>query len=146
MGAWWLLAIISGTGLAGRNVLLKLANNKIDGAVAALFMSLAMSVISFVYYVYQRNSVKLPLIPHEQDVSGLMLAGAAGVSLAIANLLLAYSYKAGGGAALTGMLQSGVSLCVTLVIGVLLLSEVIRPIQAVGVFAAIGGILLIIKG
>lgn len=146
MTAWWLLAILSGMGLAGRNVLLKMSSMKIDGAVAALFMSLAMALISLGYYVYQRSAAQLPLIPHEQDGRGLMLAGLAGFSLAAANLLLAYTYKAGGGAGLTGLLQNGASLGLTLLIGVLLLNETIRPMQALGVLAAMAGILMIVKG
>ena len=146
MTPWWLLAIISGMGLAGRNVLLKMSSLRIDGPVAALFMSLSMAAVSFGYYVYQRTSAKLPLIPQEQDTRGILLAALAGTSLAAANLLLSYTYKAGGGAGLTGIIQSGMSLCLTLVIGVVLLHEGIRPMQMAGIVAAVIGILLIVKG
>lgn len=143
---WWLLAILSGMGLAGRNLLFKMSGEKIDGAVSALVLSLSMTVVAAGYYLYQRSAAKLPLIPHEQNIQGIMLACAAGASLAIANILLAYTYKAGGGAGLTGIIQSGMSLGLTLVLGVLVLGEVIRPMQALGIAAVVLGILLIVKG
>jgi drug/metabolite transporter (DMT)-like permease len=146
MGAWWVLAIISGMGLAGRNVLFKMAGGKIDGAVAALVLSLSMSVVAVGYYIFQRTHEKLPLWPGEQNTHGLLLACAAGFSLAAANIFLAYTYKAGGGAGLTGILQNGVSLGLTILIGVLVLGEVIRPMQAAGIAAAVIGILMIVKG
>lgn len=146
MGTWWLLAILSGMGLAGRNVLFKMAGGKIDGAVAALVLSLSMSAVALIYYVYQRSAEKLPLIPGEQNPQGLMLAGLAGISLAAANIFLAYTYKAGGGAGLTAILQNGISLGLTILIGILLLNETIRPLQMAGIAAAMVGILLIVKG
>jgi uncharacterized membrane protein len=133
-------------GLAGRNVLFKMSNGKIDGAVAALVLSLSMSAVATAYYLYQRASQNLSVIPGEQSLAGLGLACLAGVSLAGANIFLAYTYRAGGGAGLTGIIQNGVSLGLTILIGVLLLNETIRPIQMVGIVTAIAGILLIIKG
>jgi drug/metabolite transporter (DMT)-like permease len=146
MTHWWLLAILSGMGLAGRNVLFKMSSGRIDGAVAALVLSLSMSVVATGYYLYQRTSEKLPIIPSDQNLQGLGLACLAGISLAAANIFLAYTYKAGGGAGLTGIIQNGVSLGLTILIGVLLLNEAIRPVQALGIATAVAGILLIVKG
>lgn len=146
MGVWWALAILSGMGLAGRNVLFKMAGDKIDGAVAALVLSLSMSAVAIGYYIYQRTAGKLPLMPQEQNPQGLMLACVAGISLAAANIFLAYTYKAGGGAGLTGIIQNGVSLGLTILIGCLLLNETMRPLQMAGAAAAVIGIFLIVKG
>ena len=75
-----------------------------------------------------------------------MLACIAGISLAAANIFLAYTYKAGGGAALTAIIQNGVSLGLTILIGSLLLGEVVRPMQMLGIGATIIGTFLIIRG
>ncbi|NBX67103.1 MAG: hypothetical protein EBQ96_08925 [Proteobacteria bacterium] len=146
MSIWWVLAIISGIGLVGRNILFKMSGDKIDGSVAALVLSLSMSAIAIGYYLFQRTSAKLPLIPHDQNPQGLMLACIAGISLAAANIFLAYTYKAGGGAALTAIIQNGVSLGLTILIGSLLLGEVVRPMQMLGIGATIIGTFLIIRG
>ncbi|MBU6235414.1 MAG: EamA family transporter [Alphaproteobacteria bacterium] len=146
MNVWWFLAIMSGMGLAGRNVLFKMAGVKIDSAVAALVLSLSMSAVAIVYYLYQRTSAKLPLIPGEQTPQGLALACVAGFSLAAANIFLAYTYKAGGNAGLTGIIQNGVSLGLTILIGCLFLGETMRPLQMAGMAAAVLGIFLIVKG
>lgn len=146
MSVWWILAIISGMGLAGRNVLFKMAGEKLDGSVAALVLSLSMTICAFLYYLYQRSAAKLPLIPSEQSGQGLLLAAIAGVSLAAANIFLAYTYKAGGSAGLTAIIQNGISLGLTVLIGCLLLGEVMRPIQMLGALAAVIGIFMIAKG
>lgn len=146
MTHWWLLAILSGVGLAGRNVFFKMSSDRIDGALAALALSLSMSVMAIAYYLYQRMADKQPIIPAEHSLQGIGLSCLAGLSLAVANIFLAYTYKAGGGAGLTGVLQNGVSIGFTILIGVLLLNETIRPMQAAGIAASLIGIMLIVKG
>lgn len=145
---WWIFALLSGLGLAGRNVFMKTATTKTDPALAAMVLSVSMAVVSIGFLVYQRLSKGQPLIMGDvgkMDLAALFLALIAGVSLALANIFLAYSYKAGGGAGVVAILQNGISISFTLLIGVLFLSEVIRPHQMLGIALAIAGIFLIVK-
>lgn len=64
----------------------------------------------------------------------------------MANIFLAFSYKAEGPASLVAIIQNGFSISLTILIGVLLLGETIRPVQILGIFAAITGIVMIIRG
>lgn len=148
MSLWWALALLSGLGLAGRNVLMKTASDRIDPALAAMILSVSMAVISIGYVVWQRASKganATPLFSGQQDWPGIAFAGIAGISLAAANIFLAYSYKSGGGAGLVAILQNGFSISITLLIGVLFLHEVIRPQQMLGIALAMAGIFLIVK-
>lgn len=145
---WWALALLSGLGLAGRNILMKTASDRIDPALAAMVLSVSMAVVSIGYLCWQRT-VKggdtAPLFSSSQDWSGIIFAGIAGISLAAANIFLAYSYKSGGGAGLVAILQNGFSITLTLLIGVLFLHEIIRPQQMIGIALAVAGIFLIVK-
>jgi uncharacterized membrane protein len=135
---WWALALLSGLGLAGRNVLMKTASDRIDPALAAMVLSVSMAVVSISYLFWQRTgktaSTTAPFFSAQQDIS-----------LAMANIFLAYSYKSGGGAGLVAILQNGFSISITLLIGVLFLHEVIRPQQMLGIALAMAGIFLIVK-
>lgn len=148
MSLWWALALLSGLGLAGRNVLMKTASDRIDPALAAMVLSVSMAVVSIGYLLWQRTSKgtnATPIFSGPQDWSGIAFAGIAGISLACANIFLAYSYKSGGGAGLVAILQNGFSISITLLIGVLFLHEVIRPQQMLGIALAMAGIFLIVK-
>ena len=63
MNTWWLLAIISGAGLATRNLSFKAVSNQIDAAFAALVLSIAMTVITAGYYIIPRTNIGAPLMP-----------------------------------------------------------------------------------
>ena len=147
MHFWWIFALLSGLGLAGRNVFMKTATAKTDPALAAMVMSVSMAVVSIGFLVYQRASKGQPVLtPFDKaDFPALALALIAGVSLALANIFLAYSYKSGGGAGVVAILQNGLSISLTILIGVLFLSEIIKPAQMVGIALAVTGILLIEK-
>lgn len=147
LGLWWVLAMVSGAGLASRNILFKVANAKIDPALGALVLSISMGVVSIAYFIGQRIYAKQPMIPDGGlNMQGVMLASLAGVGVAGANIFLAYAYKTGGQASLVGILQNGFSLGLTVLIGVLVLSEVIKPMQGLGMVMAIAGMFLIIRG
>lgn len=142
---WWIFALLSGLGLAGRNVLMKTATGKTDPALAATVLSVSMAVVSIGFLVYQRTSRSEPFIAGVVDYAGIAMALIAGVSLAAANIFLAYSYKEGGGAGVVAILQNGFSISLTLLIGVLFLSEIIKPQQMIGIALAMAGIFLIVK-
>lgn len=143
---WWIFALLSGLGLAGRNVLMKTATGKIDPALAAMVLSVSMAVVSVGFLIWQRLSKSEPLIGGGQaDMAGIAIALIAGVSLAAANIFLVYSYKEGGGAGVVAILQNGFSISLTLLVGALFLSEIIKPQQMVGIALAMAGIFLIVK-
>lgn len=147
MGLWWALAMISGAGLATRNILFKVANARIDPALGALVMSISMGLFTIVYFVGQRMTAGQPMLPEGGvNMQGVMLASLSGVGVALANIFLAYAYKAGGNASLVALLQNGFSLGVTVLIGVLVLSEIIRPMQGLGIAIAVIGMFMIIRG
>ncbi len=150
MNNWWALAILSGAGLASRNVLLKLANVKIDPAMAALVLSVSMAITSIAFMFANRfyaarleNAVENPM---NWNMAGIIPAAFAGIGLAAANILLVFSYKAGGSAALVGVLQTLCAVSITMIVGVFLLNEIIRPAQILGAMIALVGMFLIIKG
>ena len=146
MSIWWVLALLSGLGLAGRNILMKTASYKTDPALAAMVLSVSMAVVSIAYLVYARASKHESIVPTGPlDWTGITMAALAGVSLASANIFLAFSYSSGGGAGLVSILQNAISISFTIAIGVLLLNEVIRPHQVFGIVLAFAGILLIVK-
>lgn len=146
MNFWWIFALLSGLGLAGRNVLMKTATGKTDPALAAMVLSVSMAVVSIGFLVWQRVSKSEPLFSTNQaDMTGIAMALIAGISLAAANIFLAYSYKEGGGAGVVAILQNGFSISLTLLIGVLFLSESIKPQQMAGIALALVGIFLIVK-
>lgn len=147
MGLWWALAMISGAGLATRNVLFKVANAKIDPALGAMVLSLSMGLVTVMYFIGQRVMAGQPMLPQGGvNMQGFTLAAISGVGVAAANIFLAYAYKAGGNASLVALLQNGFSLTLTVLIGVLILSEVIRPMQGAGIALAMAGMFMIIRG
>ncbi|MEM6782044.1 MAG: EamA family transporter [Pseudomonadota bacterium] len=147
LGLWWLLAMMSGVGLATRNILFKVANAKIDPALGAVVLSVSMGLATIAYFIGQRAISGEPFIPEGgMNMQGVMLAAVSGLGVAGANIFLAYAYKAGGQASLVGLLQNGFSLTLTILIGVLVLSEVIKPMQGVGIILALVGMFFIIKG
>ena len=146
MNYWWMLAIISGAGLATRNIIFKTVNEKLDAAFAALVLAIGMTVVSVVYYAVQRVSAQEPLIPISIPLQPTMLCLVAGAGVAFANIFLALAYKQGGYASLVAILQNGMAITITLVIGYLLLSEDIKPMQILGVLFAFSGVALIIRG
>lgn len=150
MNNWWTLAILSGAGLASRNVLLKLANFKIDPAMAAMVLSVSMAITSIAFMLftrfYQTRLETAAENPMNWSLAGILPAAFAGIGLAAANILLVFSYKAGGSAALVGVLQNICAVSITMIVGVFLLNEIIRPAQIIGAFIALTGMFLIIKG
>ncbi len=143
---WGLLALLSGVGLATRNVAFKVANGKIDAALGAVILSLAMALVTVGYLVFQRTAQGQPVFSGEYNLQGVALAALSGVGVAMANIFRAFSYKAEGPASLVAIIQNGFSISLTILIGVLLLGETIRPVQILGIFAAITGIVMIIRG
>lgn len=146
MNYWWLLAIISGAGLATRNLSFKAVNNQLDAAFAALILSIAMTVITAGYYFLHRMNTGEPLLPESVPMQPFWLCVLAGAGVALANIFLALAYKQGGYASLTAILQNGFSIVVTLILGFLLLAEVIRPMQLIGILVTFGGMVMITKG
>ncbi len=143
LNSWWVLTIISGAGLATRNLSFKAVGSQIDAAFAALILSVAMTVITLGYYVVQRTATGTPMIPENAPLQPVMLCVLAGAGVAAANIFLALAYKQGGYASLTAILQNGFSIVVTLILGFLLLSEVIRPMQLIGILVTFGGMMII---
>jgi transporter family protein len=146
LSAWWALAIISGAGLASRNLLYKHVNTKLDAAFSSLILALGMTVVSVAYFLFQRQSNGQALLPEIMDHKAVVLAALAGAGVAFANITLAYAYKAGGYASLSALLQNGFALTVTILLGALLLGEFIKPIQMLGIALVFGGIVLITRG
>lgn len=146
LNQWWILAMVSGAGLATRNLLFKKVNLKLDAPFAAFVLALAMTAVSATYYVYKRQMSGDPWVLPGTDYKAVLLAAAAGVGVAFANITLAFAYKAGGYASLTALLQNGFALTVTIVLGALLLGEVIKPMQVAGILLVFGGIFMITKG
>lgn len=150
MNNWWTLALLSGAGLASRNILLKIANFKIDPALAAMVLSVSMAITSIAYLFYNRwTAARIETAVENAstwNIQGIIPATLAGIGLAAANILLVYSYKAGGAAALVGVLQTICAVGVTMIVGVFLLNEAIRPAQIAGAVIALAGLFLIIRG
>lgn len=125
---------------------MKTASYKTDPALAAMVLSLSMAVVSIGYLAYTRLSKHESIVAGGPlDWTGIIMAALAGVSLASANIFLAFSYSSGGGAGLVSILQNAISISLTIAIGVLLLNEAIRPHQVFGIVLAFAGILLIVK-
>lgn len=143
---WWVLALVSGLGLATRNIMFKVGSNHMDAAMGALVLSVSMAFVSIAYFVYSRLAANEPLLSGTMNSKGVICAAIAGAGVACANIFLAHSYNAGGQASLVAILQNGFSISVTILIGMLVLGEVIRPMQAIGIICAFGGIVMIAKG
>lgn len=146
LNTWWILAIISGAGLATRNLSFKAAGGQIDAALAALILSIAMTVVSVGYYAINRMQTAQPFMPETIAMQPMLLCVLAGVGVAFANIMLALAYKQGGYASLTAILQNGFSIVVTITLGFLLLSEVIKPMQLLGILVTFGGMWMVTKG
>lgn len=146
LNTWYILAMVSGAGLATRNLLFKGVNIKLDAAFAALILSLAMTTVTIGYYVYHRQTTGAPWIMPNSDPKAMWLAAIAGAGVAFANITLAFAYKAGGYASLTALLQNGFALTVTIVLGALFLGEMIKPMQFAGIALVFVGIILITRG
>lgn len=146
LNTWYILAMVSGAGLATRNLLFKHVNHKLDAAYAALILALAMTAVSVAYYIYHRTSTGAPWLVPNSDPKAMWLAAIAGAGVAFANITLAFAYKAGGYASLTALLQNGFALTVTIVLGALFLGEMIKPMQFAGIALVFVGIILITRG
>lgn len=145
LNQWWILAMVSGAGLATRNLLFKKVNLKLDAPFAALVLAGTMTIVSLAYYLYQRQISGEPWILPGSSPTAIWMAALAGAGVAFANITLAYAYKAGGYASLTALLQNGFALTVTIVLGALLLGELIKPLQFIGIILVFCGIYLITK-
>jgi len=145
MNYWWIFALISGIGLAGRNILMKVANVRLDPALASMVLAASMAVTSIGFLIVQRMGKQGALIPPGTNIGAVAVAALAGVALAGANIFLSFAYKAGGSAGLIGILQNGLSLSLTILLSVLFLSEVIKPVQVLGAVFAVTGIILIVR-
>ena len=143
---WWIFALISGLGLATRNIMFKVGSGYMDAAMGALVLSISMAVVSIGYFIFARVKAAEPLLSGDISLKGIICASVAGAGVAGANIFLAHSYKAGGDASLVAVLQNGFSISVTILIGMLLLGEVIKPLQALGIVCAFVGIILIARG
>jgi len=143
---WWVLALISGLGLATRNIMFKVGSGYMDAALGALILSFSMAIVSIGYFVWSRMANSQPFFTGDTSIKGALCAIIAGVGVAGANIFLAQSYVAGGQASLVAILQNGFSISVTILIGMLVLGEVIRPVQAAGIACAFVGIIMIAKG
>ena len=143
---WWALAMISGAGLATRNLLFKVANEKLDLAFSAFVLSLSMALVSLLYLLGQRFATHTPIMPASYDTKSLAMCGIAGAGVGFANITLAAAYGAGGVSSLVAILQNGFAIAATVAVGCLLLGEVIRPVQALGILCAFGGIVMIVRG
>lgn len=143
---WWVLALISGLGLATRNIMFKVGSGHMDAALGALVLSISMAVTTIGYFVWSRLSAGQPLWSGEMSAKGMICAAVAGIGVSGANIYLAQAYKAGGQASLVAVLQNGFSISVTILVGMLALGEVIRPMQALGILFAFGGIVMIARG
>ncbi len=143
---WWVLAMISGLGLATRNIMFKVGSGHVDAALGSLILSISMAVMSIGYFIWARLSEGQPLFSGNVDSKGALFATIAGIGVAGANIFLAHSYSAGGPASLVAILQNGFSISITLLIGMIVLGEVIRPLQGVGIACAFIGIIMIAKG
>ncbi len=143
---WWVLALVSGLGLATRNIMFKVGSGHMDAALGSLILSLSMATVSIAYSVGQRVGANEPFFAGNTNMKGALCAVLAGVGVAGANIFLAHAYKAGGNASTVAVLQNGFSISVTILIGLLALGEVIRPVQALGILCAFAGIVMIAKG
>lgn len=143
---WWVLALISGLGLATRNIMFKVGSGHMDAALGALILSFSMATVSVGYFVWSRLSNHQAFFDGNMSVKGAICAIIAGIGVAGANIFLAQSYVAGGQASLVAILQNGFSISVTILVGMLVLGEVIRPMQAAGIVCAFIGIVMIAKG
>ena len=117
-----------------------------DAALGALILSFSMAIVSIGYFVWSRMANSQPFFTGDTSIKGALCAIIAGVGVAGANIFLAQSYVAGGQASLVAILQNGFSISVTILIGMLVLGEVIRPVQAAGIACAFVGIIMIAKG
>lgn len=143
---WWVLALLSGLGLATRNIMFKVGSGYMDAALGALILSFSMAIVSIGYFVWSRLGNDQGLFTGDMSIKGALYATIAGIGVAGANIFLAQSYVAGGQASLVAILQNGFSISVTILVGMLVLGEVIRPMQAVGIACAFIGIIMIAKG
>jgi len=143
---WWVFALISGLGLATRNIMFKVGSGHMDAAMGALVLSISMSAVSIGYFIWSRLQAGEQILSGTISTWGIIYATIAGAGVAGANIFLAHSYKAGGDASLVAVLQNGFSISVTILIGILLLGEVIKPLQALGIVLAFAGIILIARG
>ncbi|MFN3701233.1 MAG: EamA family transporter [Alphaproteobacteria bacterium] len=146
LNTWYVLAMISGAGLATRNLLFKGVSTKLDAALAALILAGAMTLVSLIYYVYKRLSTGEAWVAADTDMNAVSMAAIAGIGVAVANITLAFAYKAGGFASLTALLQNGFSITVTLILGALFLGEIIKPIQLLGILVVFLGVFMVTKG
>ena len=143
---WWVLALISGLGLATRNIMFKVGSGHMDAALGSLILSLSIATVSIAYFIGQRVSANEPFFSGATNIKGVLCAVIAGIGVAGANIFLAHAYKSGGQASTVAVLQNGFSISVTILIGILLLGEIIRPVQAIGIIFAFAGIVMIAKG
>ena len=117
-----------------------------DAALGSLVLSLSMAAVSIAYFIFERVNTKAAFFAENTNMKGVFCAVIAGVGVAAANIFLAHSYHVGGKASTVAVLQNGFSISVTILVGMLVLGEIIRPLQALGILFAFGGIILIAKG
>ncbi len=142
---WWIFALLSGVGLACRNIFFKASTNQIDAAFSAAILSITMAVVAISFFLYQRFLEHEPVISNV-NLKGIGFSMLAGCGVAAANIFLGYAYKTGGMASVAGPLQNGFAISLTLLIGMTLLGEDVKPMQLLGIATAMAGIFMIIRG
>lgn len=141
---WWMFALLSGAGLAFRNIFYKIGSQNADAGLSAVVLSLAMAATAVTYFIVQRLSTNQP-IALALNTTNILFSAFAGISLAAANIFLAHAYKAGGMASVVGILQNALAISLTIAVGLTVLGEGVKPTQLLGILIAFVGIFLIIK-
>jgi len=71
---WWVLALISGLGLATRNIMFKIGSGHMDAAMGALILSTAMAVVSIGYFIWSRLSAGEQILSGTINTWGVICA------------------------------------------------------------------------
>jgi len=142
---WWFWAVMSGVILSGRNILFKDVNTKLDAPFSSLILSVVMALCACAYYTYHRISTGHPWIQEQTNLGMLGFLIGAGACLFFANITLALAFQTGGDAGITALLQNGFTIAVTILLGMLFFSELVKPMQFAGILLISVGAFLVIK-
>lgn len=135
---YWLVAVMVCSLLY--NVSLKLASGQVPVWGYMMLSSAFMAAAALSFYYLEPSSANWEWLQGQS----LVYALAAGLVLALLELSMFAMYGAGAPVALARALTASVSMVALLVVGVLFFKESLSPVQSLGVFVALAGVVMMV--
>ncbi len=131
LAIWWALAAMLGYGVT--SIIYKVASKSIDAVSMTFFTSLAIAIVTFIFWIFQKNK--------HITTPGIGYAVLAGVIASVAFVAFISSIQFGKTSIVTTL--RNLSFAVTVILALLFLHEEITIQKIIGIALAVGAAILL---